>query len=125
MKLKFLAAAIVWLAIFQETEAQDLRSSFLGLDELMGENSFFDNHLTGFMLYDLDSQVVRYEKNSHIYFIPASTTKLFTFFGALMVLTDSSTFCGLSLKGIRQRFGAPEIPLGNTRPSQFLQLKIF
>jgi D-alanyl-D-alanine carboxypeptidase/D-alanyl-D-alanine-endopeptidase (penicillin-binding protein 4) len=92
MKLKFLAAAIVGLAIFQDINAQDLRSSFLGLDELMGENSFFDNHLTGFMLYDLDSQVVRYEKNSHMYFIPASTTKLFTFFGALMVLTDSSTF---------------------------------
>lgn len=92
MKLKFLAALIVWLFIFQNTEAQDIRSSFLGLDKLMGENSFFDNHLTGFMLYDLDSQVVRYEKNSQIYFIPASTTKLFTFFGALMVLTDSSTF---------------------------------
>ena len=40
MKLKFLAALIVWLFIFQNTEAQDIRSSFLGLDKLMGENSF-------------------------------------------------------------------------------------
>jgi len=92
MKLKFLSAMLTWLFIFQNVQAQDVKSSFLGLDKLMGENSFFDNHLTGFMLYDLDSQTVRYEKNSHLYFIPASTTKLFTFFGAMMVLTDSTTF---------------------------------
>lgn len=99
MKLKFLPAILLWLFIFQSASGQDVKSSFLGLDNLMGDNSFFDKHLTGFMLYDLDSQVVRYEKNSHLYFIPASTTKLFTFFGSMMVLTDSTTFLRFEPKG--------------------------
>ena len=92
MKIKILPAFFIWLFTFQTIFAQDVKSNYIGLDNLMGKDSFFENHLTGFMLYDLDSQVVRYEKNSHMYFIPASTTKLFTFFGALMVLTDSTTF---------------------------------
>lgn len=70
--------------------AQDVKTRYIGLDKLLGEGSFFDNHLTGFMLYDLDSQVVQYERNSQIYFIPASTIKLFTFFAATMVLKDST-----------------------------------
>lgn len=61
-----------------------------GLDNLLGEFSFFDNHMTGFMLYDLDSQMVLYEKNSHIHFIPASTTKLLTFYASLVTLKDST-----------------------------------
>jgi D-alanyl-D-alanine carboxypeptidase/D-alanyl-D-alanine-endopeptidase (penicillin-binding protein 4) len=42
------------------------------------------------MLYDLDSQWVHYEKNSHMNFIPASTTKLFTFYASLMVMNDQT-----------------------------------
>ena len=71
--------------------AQDASERYIGLDKLLGKDTFFDNHLTGFMLYDLDSQTVHYEKNSQIYFIPASTIKLFTFYGATMVLRDSTT----------------------------------
>lgn len=71
--------------------AQEARERYIGLDKLLGEKSFFENHLTGFMLFDLDSQTVHYEKNSHLYFIPASTVKLFTFFASIMVLQDSTT----------------------------------
>ncbi|SEJ36111.1 D-alanyl-D-alanine carboxypeptidase / D-alanyl-D-alanine-endopeptidase (penicillin-binding protein 4) [Cyclobacterium xiamenense] len=92
--LGFVFVCFFWFS----TSAQDAKSAYLGLDELLGEGSFFDNHLTGFMLYDLDSQLVRYDKNSHLYFIPASTTKLFTFFGSLMVLGDSTTFLRFILK---------------------------
>jgi D-alanyl-D-alanine carboxypeptidase/D-alanyl-D-alanine-endopeptidase (penicillin-binding protein 4) len=42
------------------------------------------------MLYDLESQQVLYEKNSQIRFIPASTTKLWTLFSALLILQDST-----------------------------------
>lgn len=79
--------SIVSPLIAQETA---IRSRFEKLDELLGENSFFDNHMTGFMLYDLDSQWVHYEKNSHMNFIPASTTKLLTFYASLLVLKDST-----------------------------------
>lgn len=71
--------------------AQSPQDRYRELDGLIGQNSFFNNHLTGFMLYDLDSQTVQFEKNSHLYFIPASTTKILTFFASLLVLGDSST----------------------------------
>ncbi|SFT45177.1 D-alanyl-D-alanine carboxypeptidase / D-alanyl-D-alanine-endopeptidase (penicillin-binding protein 4) [Algoriphagus locisalis] len=70
--------------------AQLTRDQYLKLESALGEDSFFNGHLTGFMLYDLDSQMVLYEKNSHQRFIPASTTKLFTLFSSLVVLNDST-----------------------------------
>lgn len=62
---------------------------YIGLDSLLNEQSFFGNHHTGFVLFDLDSQRVLYEKNSHLNFIPASTTKLLTFYASALVLKDS------------------------------------
>ena len=91
MKSKILITLLIFTYSIQSFGQDiDLRSRFERLDELLGENSFFDNHLTGFMLYDLDSQWVMYEKNSHMNFIPASTTKLLTFYASLLVLKDST-----------------------------------
>lgn len=91
MKFRLIYVIFFWLLCLpvfaQEEEA---RQRFEGLNELLGENSFFDNHLTGFMLYDLDSQWVMFEKNSHMNFIPASTTKLLTFYASLLILKDST-----------------------------------
>lgn len=75
---------------FVEIQAQTTREQYQQLDKLLGDQSFFSGHLTGFVLYDLDSQRVIFEKNSQINFIPASTTKLFTLFAALAVLQDST-----------------------------------
>lgn len=71
-------------------EAQLTREQYLKLENELGERSFFHGHLTGFILYDLDSQTILYEKNSHLSFIPASTTKLFTLFASLVILGDST-----------------------------------
>ncbi|MBD8487687.1 D-alanyl-D-alanine carboxypeptidase [Echinicola sp. CAU 1574] len=60
------------------------------LEQLLGAQSFFGHHQTGFALYDLDEQKMKFEHNSHLNFIPASTTKLFTFYAGLMVLGDST-----------------------------------
>jgi D-alanyl-D-alanine carboxypeptidase/D-alanyl-D-alanine-endopeptidase (penicillin-binding protein 4) len=67
----------------------DFRAKYAGLDSLLNEKSFFGNHLTGFILFEPDSQRVIFEKNSHMNFIPASTTKLLTFYGSIMMLNDS------------------------------------
>ncbi|SHN28382.1 D-alanyl-D-alanine carboxypeptidase / D-alanyl-D-alanine-endopeptidase (penicillin-binding protein 4) [Cyclobacterium lianum] len=92
MHKKIFLPLFFFCSIHFASYAQDTRSIVIGLNDYLGEGSFFDNHLTGFMLYDLDSQQIRYDKNGHIYFVPASTTKLFTFFGSLMVLGDSTNF---------------------------------
>ena len=65
-------------------------NSLAQLDSAFGPQSFFDGHLSGFMLYDLESKQVVFEKNSHLYQIPASTVKLLTLYGALQVLQDST-----------------------------------
>lgn len=72
------------------SEAQLNRDQYLQLENALGEQSFFNGHLTGFTLYDLDSQLVIYEKNSQLRFIPASTTKLFTLFASVVILGDST-----------------------------------
>ncbi|MCL6259940.1 D-alanyl-D-alanine carboxypeptidase [Aquiflexum sp. TKW24L] len=82
---------LLTLIFFSPLWAQeaDFRVKYAGLDSLLNEKSFFGNHLTGFILFEPDSQRVIYEKNSHINFLPASTTKLLTFYGSIMILKDS------------------------------------
>lgn len=70
--------------------AQLNREQYETLEKAVGDQSFFANHLSGFELYDLDSQIVIFERNSEQRFIPASTTKLFTLFSSLVILNDST-----------------------------------
>ncbi|MCH7409905.1 D-alanyl-D-alanine carboxypeptidase [Belliella sp. DSM 111904] len=76
-----------------------IRIRYEGLNALIGPNTFFDNHLTGFMLYDLDSQWVHFEKNSHMNFIPASTTKLLTFYASAVVLNRKTNTFRYTVQG--------------------------
>lgn len=87
---KNLFLLLLFLFFFTSSFAQLTKNQLVKLESALGETSFFSGHLTGFMLYDLDSQRVLYEKNSHQRFIPASTTKLFTLFSSLIVLNDST-----------------------------------
>lgn len=87
---KIYCLAFLGLFLSASSFAQLTRNQYIKLESALGESSFFNGHLTGFMLYDLDSQLVLYEKNSHQRFIPASTTKLFTLFSSLIVLNDST-----------------------------------
>ena len=75
---------------FQQVEAQITREQYTKLESALGDQSFFSGHLTGFVLYDLHSKTILFEKNSQINFIPASTTKLFTLFASVAVLQDST-----------------------------------
>ncbi|MFC5190595.1 D-alanyl-D-alanine carboxypeptidase/D-alanyl-D-alanine-endopeptidase [Algoriphagus aquatilis] len=78
------------LLVQQQLSAQIKQENYLALEKALGPESFFNGHLTGFMLYDLDSQHVEFEKNSQIRILPASTTKLFTLFASLVILQDST-----------------------------------
>lgn len=71
-------------------QAQVSPEAITGLETSLGAPNFFSAHLTGFMLYDLEEKQVIYEKNSHLRFIPASTTKLLTLYASLLVLQDST-----------------------------------
>ncbi|HSF53294.1 MAG TPA: D-alanyl-D-alanine carboxypeptidase [Algoriphagus sp.] len=70
--------------------SQLTRDQYIKLESSIGDQSFFSGHLTGFMLYDLDSQQVLFEKNSQIRFVPASTTKIWTLFSSILILQDST-----------------------------------
>ncbi len=88
--MKRLALFLISFLLLNSVFAQLSKEQFSTLESALGERSFFNGHLTGFMLYDLDSQQVLYEKNSQLRFIPASSTKLFTLFSSIAVLGDST-----------------------------------
>lgn len=90
MSRKHLLSLFFWAMMIQTSFGQLSRTAYLSLEKALGEQSFFNGHLNGFYLYDLDSQRVIFEKNSQINFIPASTTKLFTLFASLVILQDST-----------------------------------
>lgn len=89
MKRELLYTLLLALTCFR-LSAQVSEETIDQLEANFGPQSFFQGHITGFMLYDLESQQVVFEKNSHQYQIPSSTTKLLTLYGALVVLKDST-----------------------------------
>ncbi len=86
---RFLLIALIFIYSVSAL-AQLSPDQLIKLETALGPESFFYNHLTGFILQDLDQKIVLYEKNSHLNFIPASTTKLFTLFSAITILNDST-----------------------------------
>jgi serine-type D-Ala-D-Ala carboxypeptidase/endopeptidase (penicillin-binding protein 4) len=85
--------SLVLLFVFNfSLHAQEfsLIEKYQRMDQLLGSYSYFNQHHTGFVLFDLDNSVVLFEKNSHLNFIPASTTKLLTFYASLVTLKDST-----------------------------------
>ena len=87
---KILLLLFIFLHLSGKIAAQQPPEAIAILEAALGEQSFFGGHLTGFLLYDLDSGRVVFEKNSHQRFIPASTIKLLTAYAALVVLQDST-----------------------------------
>ncbi len=87
---RILLSLLLSFCITSIANAQVSQASIVHLDSAFGPQSFFEGHLTGFMLYDLESKQVVFEKNSHQHQIPASTVKLLTLYGALQILQDST-----------------------------------
>ncbi len=55
----------------------------------LNESPVFANNHTGFSLYDISEKKTLLERNANRYFIPASNTKLFTYYASLKTLGDS------------------------------------
>ena len=65
------------------------RKQYKPLAEIMENSPAFNDHFTGFVLFDPTSGEMVYQQNADKYFTPASNTKIFTFYTALHVLGDS------------------------------------
>ena len=87
---KILIALLAFFCLYGGATAQVPNVDITQLDSALGTQSFFAGHLSGFMLYDLESKQVVFEKNSHLYQIPASTAKLLTLYAGLTILKDST-----------------------------------
>jgi serine-type D-Ala-D-Ala carboxypeptidase/endopeptidase (penicillin-binding protein 4) len=55
----------------------------------LNQSPVFANNHTGFSLYDISENKPLLEHNANRYFIPASNTKLFTYYASLKTLSDS------------------------------------
>jgi serine-type D-Ala-D-Ala carboxypeptidase/endopeptidase (penicillin-binding protein 4) len=55
----------------------------------LNESPVFAHNHTGFSLYDISENKTLLEHNANRYFIPASNTKLFTYYASLKTLSDS------------------------------------
>lgn len=79
--------AVICLFLFQGCAAN--RQLTKKLNGFLKYSVILNDHLVGFALSDLDKQKIIYEKEADKYFIPASNTKLFTFYAGLKIIGDS------------------------------------
>jgi len=59
------------------------------LKRSLSNSDFFNSHFTGFILFDPNTNEVLFDYNANKYFVPASNTKLLTYYGSLVSLRDS------------------------------------
>ncbi|MEO5583601.1 MAG: D-alanyl-D-alanine carboxypeptidase [Saprospiraceae bacterium] len=64
-------------------------SNLTNLSSLLEQSPVFNNHFTGFVLFDPVMQKTIYSMNGDKYFTPASNTKILTLYTALMLLPDT------------------------------------
>jgi D-alanyl-D-alanine carboxypeptidase/D-alanyl-D-alanine-endopeptidase (penicillin-binding protein 4) len=87
MKLKTLICALIMVLSLNSAVAQDVPPR--KILKLIKKSTLLNQHFTGFALYDLDKRKMITGQNEDKYFIPASNTKLFTFYAGLKMLKDS------------------------------------
>jgi len=85
----FFIITLVCCFLIQANHADARRIKKRKIKKLFKHSAILNDHFTGFALYDLDEKKMIYEQNADKYFIPASNTKLFTFYTCLKMLGDS------------------------------------
>jgi len=84
----YIAALTLFSATLNTGCAVDRRMG-VQVSKRFKSSTVLNDHQVGFALSDLDDGQVIYEKDADKYFIPASNTKLFTFYAGLKLLNDS------------------------------------
>ena len=69
------------------------------IERLIEKSEILKEHFTGFALYDQDKDEMIYEQNASKHFVPASNTKMFTFYTVLNMLGDSIPALKYTTKG--------------------------
>ncbi len=86
------AVLILQSCTVQQRMAKKLHKTF-------EQSNVTNKYMVGFALYDLEKGEMVYEKNSDKYFVPASNTKLFTFYAGLKMVPDSIPALRYVVKG--------------------------
>jgi serine-type D-Ala-D-Ala carboxypeptidase/endopeptidase (penicillin-binding protein 4) len=82
-KLTIFSSAILFFA------CNATKVSIKSVSRKLNESPVFAHNHTGFSLYDLSENKTLLNHNANRYFIPASNTKLFTYYASLKTLSDS------------------------------------
>ncbi|WP_432712611.1 D-alanyl-D-alanine carboxypeptidase/D-alanyl-D-alanine-endopeptidase [Pedobacter sp.] len=69
------------------------------LDQTFKQSAVVNQYPVGFALYDLENGKMIFEKDADKYFVPASNTKLFTFYAGLKMIPDSIPSLRYVVKG--------------------------
>ncbi len=85
--LTIILLSIILLVLDKSAHAGKIRKR--KIRKLFAHSAIVSDHFAGFALYDMDAKKMIYELNADKYFIPASNTKLFTFYTCLKMLSDS------------------------------------
>lgn len=69
------------------------------IKKLIEKSEILNEHFTGFALYDQNKDKIIYEQNASKHFVPASNTKMYTFYTVLNMLGDSIPALKYVVKG--------------------------
>jgi D-alanyl-D-alanine carboxypeptidase/D-alanyl-D-alanine-endopeptidase (penicillin-binding protein 4) len=69
------------------------------IKKLIEKSEILKEHFTGFALFDQDKDKMLYEQNASKHFVPASNTKIYTFYTVLNILGDSIPALKYEIKG--------------------------
>lgn len=90
MKKKFFPSAALAILVLASCSVQKTKpNAFQNIASLINNSTVLKQHHVGFLLKEIGSNEVMFQKNADKYFIPASNTKLLTFYTALNLLGDS------------------------------------
>ena len=87
--MKYLPVILVLIWISTGCATSRLRIDGKNLDRYIEESGVLCNGFSGLLIYDPDKKEILHDYNSHRFFIPASNTKIFTFYASKKILGDS------------------------------------
>jgi D-alanyl-D-alanine carboxypeptidase/D-alanyl-D-alanine-endopeptidase (penicillin-binding protein 4) len=93
------------------------------IKKLIEKSELLNEHFTGFALFDQEKDKMIFEQNASKHFVPASNTKMYTFYTALNILGDSIPALKYITKGDSLIFwgtGDPTLAYSNFKSNKVL-----